>query len=145
MNLTETIALLDVISAYDKRKVGEADLEVWQEQLADLPYDECRAAVTVHHRNSPDVWLKPGHVRAIVRAAQNDRAMRPARTHNGCPRGSSCCTGPLIKKPSWFDELAADSRLAARERWYLPDGRHRAYVGAEQPPHADRSKREDAA
>lgn len=39
-------------------------------------------------------------------------------------------TNPLIPKPDWFDEMVADWRESSRERWFLPDGRHRAYVDA---------------
>jgi hypothetical protein len=131
MHVTETIALLDVIAIAEKRGVGESDVEFWDEALEDLTYADCREAVRLWFRE-PQRWpVKPGDVRNIVRSLRTERHMRPVVAPNGCTL-AGCCTGELIAKPKWFDEVAVDARLAARETWFGADGRHRAYVNAKE-------------
>jgi hypothetical protein len=70
--------LLAKVAAVDNRIQSIAAVMVWAEALQDLTIDECIDAVDEHRRNSPGVYLEPGHVRAIVKARRADRADRRA-------------------------------------------------------------------
>jgi len=78
MNRGDTARLLAVIQAFDRRTIGDGDVIAWSAVLDDLDYGECADAVVMHQRNSPGVWLEPGHIRAIVKAARADWADRNA-------------------------------------------------------------------
>lgn len=96
MNRTEAAALLAVIAAYDRRQYAEPDVLAFHEALHDLPADLCRAAVAEHYRRETS-WLMPAHVRRLVTATRNQRALSYE------PAGREL----LVPKPPWFDEAAA--------------------------------------
>ncbi len=75
MNATETAALLAVTATYDGRTFSEPEVTAWHRALADLPFEDCRDAVISHYTRET-AWLMPAHVRRLVSAARNDRAMR---------------------------------------------------------------------
>ena len=75
MTIEETVDLLTVAAAYDRRTVGEGDAIAWHAAIGDLPLDECRAAVIGHYADSTD-WLMPGHVRKRVKAMRDARIAR---------------------------------------------------------------------
>lgn len=78
MNLAETHALLTLISgAFDNRRFDDATVIAWQPIFADLPFDDCRAAVSRHFAESND-YLMPAHIR---RLAKNIRAQRRTQHH----------------------------------------------------------------
>lgn len=70
MTLEETAQLLAIIATVDNRHVTEETILVWHELLADIPYDEARAATMDHLRTSTE-YLTP----ALV--TQRMRALRP--------------------------------------------------------------------
>ena len=72
MNITETSALLAMVAANDRRTIGETDIEIWHDALADLTFEDCRAAVRAHIRDG-DGWLMPAHVRRAVKAIRAAR------------------------------------------------------------------------
>lgn len=76
MNRNDMIDLLTAVAAGDRRQVGEADITAWTAVIGDLGRDEALAAVVVHRRERPGVWLEPGHLLAIVRAARIDQGKR---------------------------------------------------------------------
>lgn len=104
MNQHETGLLLAAIAGYDQRTVGETDVIAWHGILGDLTIVECTAAVQKHYADSTD-RLMPAHIRRIVIAARNDRAMR-----NGLP----AVPDDAVPKPDWFDSTVAHYRERAK-------------------------------
>jgi len=76
VNRNDMVDLLTAVAAGDRRQIGEADITAWTAVIGDLGRDECLAAVVVHRRERPGVWLEPGHLLAIVRAARTERGRR---------------------------------------------------------------------
>lgn len=72
MNRSETALLLGSIAARDQRTIGETDVLAWHEDLGDLPFEDCRAAVTRHFRDSTD-RIMPAHIRRQVRIIRDQR------------------------------------------------------------------------
>lgn len=72
MTPEEVIDLLTLMVAFDRRTVGEADVEAWHMAVGDLPFDDAKVAVVKHYRESRE-WLMPADVRRAVRAIREDR------------------------------------------------------------------------
>lgn len=72
MNRSETALLLGAMAARDQRTIGETDVLAWHEDLSDLPFEDCRAAVSRHFRESTD-RLMPAHIRRQVRIIRDER------------------------------------------------------------------------
>ena len=72
MNLNETKALLDQISATDGRRVPEAMPAAWLRILGRFSYLDCQAAIEKHFEESTE-WLMPAH---IVQAVKTKRTQR---------------------------------------------------------------------
>lgn len=72
MNRSETALLLGAIAARDQRTVGETDVLAWHEDLADLDFDDARAAVSRHFREATE-RIMPAHVRRQVRIIRAER------------------------------------------------------------------------
>lgn len=72
MTRHEAFRLLRDIAAADHRTVAETDVDVWHDCLDDIGYDDARAAVIEHFRNSI-AWLMPAHVRTTVKQIQAAR------------------------------------------------------------------------
>jgi hypothetical protein len=70
--------VLKIASAYDGRKPSELQATVWAADLTDARVSTVDAAQAVrrHYTDRPDVYVKPGHVIAIVREANADREER---------------------------------------------------------------------
>lgn len=69
MSLTwnETVDLLKVVTAKDRRTVGRADIQLWHAVAARAEWPNLNfaiAAVIEHTNNAPGVWLEPGHITA---------------------------------------------------------------------------------
>lgn len=77
MTLDETIDLLTVAAAYDKRTVGKADAMAWHAAVGDLNFEDSKAAVIAHYTETTD-WLMPAHVRRRVREIR-DRRLQDAK------------------------------------------------------------------
>lgn len=76
MTKTEVAKLLTLIVAFDRRTIGEADVEAWHLIVADLEADDCAAAVKHHYSTSRD-WLMPSDVRTFaVNAARGREGQR---------------------------------------------------------------------
>src|SRR4051812_3515979 len=67
MNRNEVISLLQAVSASDNRQAGELDVTIWSEVLGTMRLDDCLAALVTFRRESPGVWLEPGHIVRLVR------------------------------------------------------------------------------
>jgi hypothetical protein len=79
MTPDETIDLLTLAAAYDRRTVGKGDAMAWHAAVGDLAFADCRVAVIGHYTDTTD-WLMPAHVRHRVqriRARRLDRASIP--------------------------------------------------------------------
>lgn len=76
MNRDEVIDVLTAVAAADRRTVGQADLDVWQAVIGDVPRDFALRAVRDHLRESPGVWLEPGHIYQRARAMMRDELER---------------------------------------------------------------------
>lgn len=72
MTKSEIAMLLGLAAARDRRTVGHADVEGWYVDLGDLTFDEARAALNQHFRDSTD-WLMPVHIRRLARIARDRR------------------------------------------------------------------------
>ncbi len=73
MNKSDVAAILAKISAYDRRTVGEADIEAWTEALAgQVTVQDALTAVRDHFRESSD-WLMPS---AVIERARTIRRAR---------------------------------------------------------------------
>jgi hypothetical protein len=76
VNRNDTIDILALVSAADRRTVGDTDVDVWFGVIGELGRDECAQAVRDHLRQDPDVWLQPGHVYKRARAIRHDMLER---------------------------------------------------------------------
>jgi hypothetical protein len=75
MTLDETIDLLTVAAAFDRRTIGEADAMAWQAAIGDLDFSDSRAAIVAHYQDARD-WVMPSDVRKRVKALRRDRLER---------------------------------------------------------------------
>ena len=76
MNRHDVIDVLTVVAAATRRTVGDADVDIWQAVIGDLPKDLALSAVRTHLRDCPGVWLEPGHVYGLVRSKLRDQLER---------------------------------------------------------------------
>jgi hypothetical protein len=72
MSPEEVVDLLTLVASYDRRTVGEADVDAWLMATGDLPFDDAKVAVVKHYRESRE-WLMPVDVRRHVRAIREAR------------------------------------------------------------------------
>lgn len=104
MNRAECAQLLTVISSYDRRTLGEADVIAWHGAIGDMSFEECRDATVKHYALQTD-WLMPAHIRRLTLAARQDAAMRALPSN----------PNDLVTKPEWFDTTAAQHKARTRE------------------------------
>jgi hypothetical protein len=79
VTLDETIDLLAVAAAFDRRTVGEADAMAWQAAIGGLDFGDSRAAIVAHYQDTRD-WIMPADIRKRVKAARRDRLERAIAT-----------------------------------------------------------------
>lgn len=72
MSPADIARLLALITAYDHRTIGEADVAAWHHAIADFDPADCIQAIHDHYRDSVD-WLMPAHVRTRVKAIRAQR------------------------------------------------------------------------
>lgn len=75
MTLDETIDLLSVAAAFDRRTVGKSDAMAWHAALGDLQFEDSRQAVVGHYRDTRE-WIMPADIRTRVKAIRRDRIAR---------------------------------------------------------------------
>lgn len=68
----QIIDLLTCAAAYDRRTVGDADVDAWLAAIGDLDFQDARAAVIAHYTESSD-WLMPVHIKRRVTAMRSRR------------------------------------------------------------------------
>lgn len=76
MNREEVIDVLSVVAAATRRTVGNADVDVWEAVIGELPYDLALRGVRDHLKHKPGVWLEPGHVFEGAKAIRRDELAR---------------------------------------------------------------------
>lgn len=99
MSPADCAKLLTVITSFDRRTLGEADVHAWMGAVGDLTFDECRNAVVKHYAQQTE-WVMPAHVRRLALAARQDEAMRALP---GDP-------GDLVPQPDWFRATVAEHK-----------------------------------
>lgn len=72
MTPQEVIDLLSIIAGYDRRTIGQVDVESWRRALDDpripnIGYDECVDAVILHYRDTAE-FVMPSHILTRVKA-----------------------------------------------------------------------------
>lgn len=72
MTKAEVARLLTMIAAFDRRTIGETDVEAWHLVLADLEPTDCADAVREHFASKRE-WLMPADVRTYAVAAARRR------------------------------------------------------------------------
>jgi hypothetical protein len=72
MTKSETAKLLTLIAAFDRRTIGDTDVEAWHLVLADLTAEDCAEAVRQHFTENT-TWLMPAEVRRLATAAARRR------------------------------------------------------------------------
>lgn len=80
MNRLEASQMLVYVSEIDGRHVTDEGVSVWLDLLGDYEFDEVRAAVIRHSKESPD-FLKPAHVVQLAKTARKERLNQIAGVH----------------------------------------------------------------
>jgi hypothetical protein len=75
MDKHQMIDLLSMVAAFDKRKVGQTEVEAWFMAVGKLNLDDARQAVAEHFATSTD-YLMPVHVAQGVKRIRADRLDR---------------------------------------------------------------------
>jgi hypothetical protein len=83
MNIDQVATLLKVLTAYDGRNVGEADLMVWGRQFAEVDFADAVEAAHQHYGESSD-WARPSDIRQRAEKIRNARNRRPEAIAPGC-------------------------------------------------------------
>jgi hypothetical protein len=76
MTEDEVIDLLTYAASFDRRTVGDADVDAWLPVVADLSFADAREAVARHYGRDSTDWLMPKHVRDGVKAIRAERIAR---------------------------------------------------------------------
>jgi hypothetical protein len=63
-----------VIAACPQQKMDEFTPDIWHEMLADLQFEDCRAAVVAVGRRQP--FISPSEIRKEVQSIRDDRIRR---------------------------------------------------------------------
>ncbi|MCF8610012.1 hypothetical protein L5G28_07535 [Gordonia sp. HY285] len=71
----QTVDLLTVIAAYDRRTVGKGDIAAWHEAARRIgwTYPEALDAIHAHYAESTK-WLMPGHITDRIKLARRQPA-----------------------------------------------------------------------
>ncbi|GIH07385.1 hypothetical protein Rhe02_54520 [Rhizocola hellebori] len=112
MNLAETSDLLALIARYDNRRIDDATVVAWQAVLQDLELPDCQAAV-VRHTAGSDAYLKPFHIRQLVKLIRDENRKGQAE--------------PLALPSRFEADEIRDQRIAngvtvLADHWKAPDG-----------------------
>lgn len=128
MRIDETAEVLTKIAAYDRRKLGEADVRAWHAVINDVEKADAMAAVERWYAEETD-WMMPAHLRRIVRDIVRERASAAAKWapgQYGIPKAEPM---PEISGPVSEGELTPEVRnLLASVRAMLPEGSREALM-----------------
>jgi hypothetical protein len=73
LTIDELKQVVAKIQLGDNRQVDRLVLEYWWELIGPVHYEDALAAVSMHRREKPGVWLEPGHVIAGAKRAREIR------------------------------------------------------------------------
>ncbi len=114
MNIAETHDLLTFIAVFDNRRFDDATVLAWHPIFADVPFDDCRTAVTQHFATSSD-YLLPVHIR---RGADDlDRERRRIRRE----AGERLAIESEASDPTRYDRSEEVTALIGQLRTMLPE------------------------
>lgn len=75
MTHDEIVTMLQIMSAYDSRKIDGPSIAAWKEAAARARWDSRDALNAIHeHYAKSTAWLMPGHVTESIRAAKRHPA-----------------------------------------------------------------------
>lgn len=121
MTKTEVTELLALIQAFDRRTVGEADVEAWALILRAVDVTDAADAVSEYFREETK-WLMPAEVhnraRRILRSRlgqERNAELEAARTTDIGPEGELTMAG-LVEAGLTLDGLAAKPGQTFSER-----------------------------
>lgn len=137
MTKAQVAQLLTVIAAFDRRTIGEADVEAWHLILVDLEVEDCLEAVKAHFSTQRE-WLMPADVRTRAKATARKREGLRRRTeierqiaaeNQGqiLQRG----TAAIVSKAVVGRSIPADDEVRAERRRMLQAAAHAKKVDAE--------------
>ena len=102
MTLAETIDLLALAAAFDRRNIGESDSVAWHAALGDIPFADAQEAVIGHYRESRE-FIMPADVWNRVKAVRKDRIARalvdaPAPELTETPGRYKAALGEMVRR-----------------------------------------------
>jgi hypothetical protein len=102
VTIEETIDLLALAAAFDRRNIGEADSVAWHAALGDIPFADAQEAVIGHYRQSRE-FIMPADVWNRVKAMRSDRIARavvnaPAAELTDAPGRYKAVLGEMVRR-----------------------------------------------
>lgn len=75
MTHDEIVHMLQIMSAYDSRKIDGPSIAAWKEAAARARWDSRDALESIHeHYAKSTAWIMPGHVTELIRASKRHPA-----------------------------------------------------------------------
>lgn len=84
MTRGDVARLLALIQAFDRRTIGETDVEAWTLVIADLDQADCAEAIRQHFTESRE-WIMPSDVRGRAKILARTRRAAEARLELEAP------------------------------------------------------------
>jgi hypothetical protein len=112
MTIDELKQVVAKIQLGDNRQVDRLVLEYWWELIGPVHYEDALAAVSMHRREKPGVWLEPGHVIADAKRAKETRERIARRSPDADAieqRNKALGVGPIVFDRTQFE---AETRAA---------------------------------
>jgi len=73
MTEDEVTDLLTYMASFDKRTLGDADIDAWAPIMQDLPFPDAMEAVARHYGRDSTEFMMPKHIRDGVKAIRAER------------------------------------------------------------------------
>lgn len=130
MRISETAEVLTKIAAYDRRKLGDADVTAWHAVIGMLDRDDAMEAVERWYAEETE-WMMPAHLRRIVRKIVHEREVAASATgwapgQAGVPADQAM---PAVTAPIQVYEIPGPVLdLLAQVRAILPEGSKEALM-----------------
>lgn len=134
MNKAEVAELLTLIAAFDRRTIGDADVEAWHLVLGDLDAVDCADAIREHFTESRE-WLMPADVRTRAVNAKRRREGRARRAALEAQIAAENPQGELTQRPVAAllagQPIGDDETVRAERRRMLRKAAHTKRVAIE--------------